>query len=264
MKTIGIDELNILVVEPSAIQHRIITGHLVACGVQHVQRADDGGTALDIMGGMMPDLVVSALYLPDMTGTVLVERMRDDEHLQTIPFMLISSETNFRYLDPVRQAGAVAVLPKPFQQAQLEKALYTTLDFLAPATLRVGDLDAEDLSVLIVDDSRFARGHIRRTLEGFGIEKISEAENGRAAIDLIRQQLFDFIVTDYNMPEMSGDQLVEYIRTQSDQPDIPILMVSSEADLSRLAGVEQGGVSALCDKPFEAGVVRELICKIMG
>ena len=264
MEAIGIDELNVLVVEPSATQARIVMQHLTACGVRYVQGVDSGGAAFTAMAAALPDLVISSLYLPDMSGTELVERMRDDERTQAIPFMLISSETNFRYLDPVRQAGAVAVLPKPFAPTQLEKALYATLDFLAPKDLRVGDLDAEDLNVLIVDDSRFARGHIRRTLESFGIEKIEEAENGRQAIELIRDRVFDFMVTDYNMPEMSGEELVTHVRTRSNQPDIPILMVSSESDLSRLAGVEQGGVSALCDKPFEADVVRQLISQMMA
>ena len=61
------------------------------------------------------------------------------------------------------------------------------------------------------------------------------------------------------MPEMDGKALVQHIRTLSMQPSVPILMVSSERDEGRLAAVEQAGVSAICDKPFEVNLIRRLL-----
>lgn len=76
---------------------------------------------------------------------------------------------------------------------------------------------------------------------------------------LLEQAMVDLVITDYNMPEMDGRELIEYIRTQSWQAEVPILMVTSEQNMGRLAAVERAGVSAICDKPFEAGSVRRLI-----
>ena len=70
-------------------------------------------------------------------------------------------------------------------------------------------------------------------------------------------------MTDYNMPEMDGRELTEFIRTQSWQSTVPILMVSSESNQSRLSAVVQAGVSGVCDKPFEPAVVRGLLEKML-
>ncbi|HEB78448.1 MAG TPA: response regulator [Methylothermaceae bacterium] len=262
MKSISIGELQVLLAEPSGMQYRVIQESLVRCGVRHLEHVQRGEQALAAMRRAVPDLVISAMYLPDMTGAGLVRHMRGEAALETVPFMLISSEDDFDSLDEVRQAGVVAILPKPFQPGELKRALYATVEFLDPDALQLGDVFAEELKVLVVDDSQFARGHIRRTLEGFGIEQITEAADGREAAGILEHQLFDFVVTDYNMPGMDGAELVSHIRHRSGQSDLPILMVTSEEDAGRLEAVTRENV-AICDKPFEAAVVRGLIQEML-
>jgi len=113
--------------------------------------------------------------------------------------------------------------------------------------------------VLIVDDSLASRNHLRRLLEELGIERITEAADGSQAVALLADTMFDLVITDYNMPGMDGRELTEYIRTQSWQAEVPVLMVTSEQNMGRLAAVERAGVSAICDKPFEPRVVQRLI-----
>ena len=66
------------------------------------------------------------------------------------------------------------------------------------------------------------------------------------------------------MPEMDGKAFVEHIRNHSAQSSVPILMVSSETDESRLAGVREAGITAICDKPFEPDTVKQLIERILN
>ena len=113
--------------------------------------------------------------------------------------------------------------------------------------------------MLVVDDSLASRRHLHRLLTELGIERITEAADGKEAVALLEQAMVDLVITDYNMPEMDGRELTEYIRTQSWQAEVPILMVTSEQNMGRLAAVERAGVSAICDKPFEAGNIRRLI-----
>ncbi|MBI5451290.1 MAG: response regulator [Gammaproteobacteria bacterium] len=264
MSSIGLDLVNTLLVEPSTTQQKLISGYLQVSGIQLIEHAGTGAQALASMRSNVPDLVISAMYFDDMDGVRLLETMRHDPQLRDVPFILISSETSLKMLDPIRQGGVIAILTKPFSQQSMHRALLSTLDFLNPEKL---DLDqggfAEELKVLIVDDSVTARHHIRNTLNALGIEDITEAANGREAIGQITTNYFDFIVTDYNMPEMDGRELIEFIRTKSSQPTLPILMVTSESDMRRLAAVEQGGASAICDKPFEINMVRSLIKKLI-
>lgn len=264
MNKITLDQLRVLLIEPSAMQQRIIIGHLNSFGVMTVKSVITGAAAFDAINKNKYDLIISAMHLEDMTGTEFVQNLRMDQTNNDIPFMLISSETNFRYLEPIRQAGVIAILPKPYEIEQLKRGLFSTVYYLEPGSLNTGDIKAENINVLVVDDSFTARKHIGRVLGGMGIKNITNAKNGVEAVGIINQHKFDLIVTDYNMPEMDGKQLVEHIRNNSSQASIPILMVSSESDDNRLAAVQQAGVSAICDKPFESDTVRELLQKMLA
>jgi two-component system chemotaxis response regulator CheY len=264
MSQLSIQQLEVLLVEPSSTQHKIIEGYLAALGAPGIRWAQDGEAALALMQTNIPDLVISTMHLPDMTGTELVQRMRADERLLDVAFMLISSETGIRYLEPLRQAGVVAMLPKPCTQDQLRASLFAALEFLEPEPLELDHITPEEMNVLIVDDSFTSRRIIRQMLEKMGIEKISEAENGKQAVEHIEQEFFDLIVTDYNMPEMDGEQLSQFIRKESSQQSVPVLMVTSETDKTRLAGVEQSGVSAIFDKPFNVDTLRTTIQRLLA
>ncbi len=260
----SLSSLYVLMVEPSKSQAKYIHRELKAAGIELFDIALDGKSAIEKMYQQMPDLVISAMYLPDMTGSDLVNQMRADEHLEHIAFMLISSETGFEYIDPIRQAGVTAILPKPFESSQLKRGLYNTLDILNPDAMELKDIHIEDLKALIVDDSALARKHIKRVLNGLGIDNIIEADDGASAVPILEQQFFDFIVTDYNMPQMDGKALLEHIRNASNQRTIPVLMVTSENNVNNLQAVQQAGVSGICDKPFERDTVKDLLLTMMS
>jgi two-component system chemotaxis response regulator CheY len=259
-----ISELSVAIIEPSAMQGKIVEGELRKLGIGKILYQSTGQAALEQMQNDTPDLVVSAMYLADMTGAQLVETMRADCRLEQVPFMLISSETSFAMLDPVRQAGVIAILPKPFDPNDLRKALYSTVEFITPDEHALSDILLDDLKTLVVDDSVLARKHIIRVLGNLGITDITTAENGVEAIEKIESTFFDLVVTDYNMPEMDGEKLTRHIREYSSQRSIPILMVTSEGDSSRLSAVQQAGVSGICDKPFDTISVKRMIRRLLA
>ncbi|KAB2916413.1 MAG: response regulator [Dechloromonas sp.] len=258
--TTSLADISVLLVEPSPMQAGLVSRMLAHQGVRHVRVVTTAQDALAALteGKDAASLVISSLYLPDMPGTELVMAMRADEALEAIPFILVSSETRPQVLEPIRQSGACSIVSKPFTEQQLSRALFAAADYLNPPA----DLDlaeVEGMRVLIVDDSLASRHHLRRLLEELGIERITEAVDGKEAVVILADSMFDLVITDYNMPEMDGRELTEYIRTQSWQADVPVLMVTSEQNMGRLAAVERAGVSAICDKPFEAGTIRRLI-----
>lgn len=260
----SVQELSALLVEPSATQAKIISNLLLKQGIGHVEVANTAQAALAMVRERSPSVVVSALYLPDMSGTELLHAIRDDAEHSATPFILISSETRAQVLEPVRQAGVCSILPKPFSEGQLATALRATLDLLGRDTsLAQADIDLETLRVLLVDDSKMARKHIRRVLESMGLENFLEAENGAQAAQLLEENMVDFVVTDYNMPEMDGRALIEFIREKSWQRSVPVLMVTSEANNERLAGIQDFGVVGVCDKPFEPATVRQLLAGLL-
>lgn len=257
--TTSLADLSVLLVEPSSMQAHLVQRMLEHQGVGKVTVVETAKAALAALRARYDNtVVISSLYLPDLAGTELVGAMRAEPELESVPFILVSSETRPQVLEPVRQSGACSIVAKPFTEQQLSRALYATADYLNPPQ----DIDVaeiENLRVLVVDDSLASRRHLHRLLTELGIERITEAVDGKEAVTLLEQAMVDLVITDYNMPEMDGRELIEYIRTQSWQAEVPILMVTSEQNMGRLAAVERAGVSAICDKPFEAGSIRRLI-----
>lgn len=260
----GIDGLDVFLVEPSHTQQLIIQQHLQASGIEAVSCLSSGAETLAQLRHRKPDLIISAMYLPDMTGIDLIHAIRSDSESYEMAFLLISSETNINYLEPIRQAGAIGILPKPFSQQELETALVATVDYLHPHKIDLDHFDVEDVRVLVVDDSEFSRKFITRILNNIGIENIVCAVDGKQGFELLHQQYFDLVITDFNMPKMDGLQLVKNIRNDGEHVSIPILMVTSEQNSNRLAAIEKAGVSAILDKPFEPVSIKRLIAQMLN
>ncbi len=254
-----LNSLFILLVEPSSAQKKIITQQFDELGIEQYLTADTGAEALGIIEDELPDMVISSMFLEDMTGKDLVLELRENPLTVDTPFVLISTVTSFAELNPIKQAGASAVLPKPFTTKDLKRAIVSTMEWEHPEQIQLEDRNPENLKVLLVDDSHLARRMITRTLDKMGLKNITEAENGREAIPLIEQNPYDLIITDYNMPEMDGHELLLYIRTKSPQKEVPVLMVTTEGHESTLAAIQHDGVSAIVDKPFEVSSVKRLI-----
>lgn len=264
MHKLSISDLHILLVEPSDTQSKIIKSLLLAEDVQTVdvvKTVEEAQMSLSMHGA---DMVVSAMYLTDGTGLDILKYIKNDEANASLPFMLVSSEDSLSKLDEFKQAGVAAILPKPFEPIHLSRGLNASLQLINLEEIDLNLFDADDVRVLVVDDSRLARNHIRRVLEGMGLSKILEAENGAHALTLLKDNEFDLVITDYNMPEMDGRELSEFIRFNPATAHIPIIMVTSESsDSSKLANIQQTGVNALCDKPFESDEVKAMLVRLL-
>lgn len=256
-------DLNILLVEPSVTQRKVIARELAQEGIDNVDFADTILNALEQIKTSAPDLVISALHLADGSALELLENIKNHSTLASLPFMLVSSETRKPQLEEFKQSGVIAILPKPFTREHLGRAINATLDVLSPQELELDYYDVHDIRVLVVDDSRLARNHIMRVLNNLGVKQCVEAEDGQAAIDILTTQMFDLIVTDYNMPQINGKELTEYIRNSSEHSHLPVLMVTSEANDTHLSNIAQSGVNAMCDKPFEPQTVRKLLYQLL-
>lgn len=259
---LSVDQLGILLVEPSAMQRKVICELLKQQGIHTVEAVANAREAFNRMRSFVPDLIITSLYLPDADAHELFAIMQKNPSFQGIAKMVVSSEQKRENLEAVRQAGVLALLPKPFDRKDLERALGLTIEYLCHEEIELELYDTTTLRVLVVDDSRMARNHLGRVLQQIGIENIDFAEDGQEGIQCLEAAAYDLVVTDYNMPVMDGEAMINHIRQSADYSHIPIMMVTSE-DESRLAGVRQAGVSAICDKPFEVGQVRQLLASLL-
>lgn len=255
-----VPDLDVLVAEPSHTMQHMLRQLVRAAGVRSIRTVGAVGDAMTEMLRDPPHVVIGAFHFDDGTGSDLIERMRGHERTRGVAYLCVTSEDDPGLLDRLRQAGLVALLRKPIDAATLATALHSTVAELGHDE---GAFDFEELRVLVVDDSRFARKRIGSVLQKLGISDIVYAHDGLEATGVLAGEDFDLVVTDYNMPRMDGDGLVQHVRNESNQRWVPILMVTSESDSARLAEVHRHGVSAVCDKPFGIEEVRALITTIL-
>src|SRR5262249_741452 len=105
--------------------------------------------------------------------------------------------------------------------------------------------------------------HLRGVLEGLGVSRITEANDGARAVAAVAQETFDLIVTDYNMPFMDGSGLVGYLKQSPATAKIPIVMVTTETDPAKLGEVRRLGVLAICEKRFPAEVAAPILDRLL-
>jgi two-component system, chemotaxis family, chemotaxis protein CheY len=120
------------------------------------------------------------------------------------------------------------------------------------------------MNILVVDDFSTMRRIITNVLKQLGYENILEAEDGTKALTILESQKVDFVITDWNMPQMSGLDLLKAIRANKDRKNIPVLMVTAEAMQENIIAAAQAGVNNYIVKPFDAKTLADKINKIFS
>jgi two-component system chemotaxis response regulator CheY len=120
-----------------------------------------------------------------------------------------------------------------------------------------------DPRFLIVDDFSTMRRIVRNLLKEIGFGNAEEAEDGVAALNLLRNGKFDFIVSDINMPNMDGFALLKNVRADENLKGIPFLMVTAEAKKEDIVNAAQNGANGYIVKPFTKATLEEKVQKIM-
>jgi two-component system chemotaxis response regulator CheY len=118
------------------------------------------------------------------------------------------------------------------------------------------------MKILIVDDFSTMRRIIKNLLRDLGYTNTSEADDGKTALPLLQGGDFDFLVTDWNMPGMTGIDLLKAVRADSKLSSLPVLMVTAEAKRDQIVEAATAGVNGYVVKPFTAAALKEKIEKI--
>ena len=120
------------------------------------------------------------------------------------------------------------------------------------------------MKILVVDDFSTMRRIVRNLLVelGFSSTLIQEADDGAEALSMLRTQKFDMVVTDWNMPNMTGIDLLRAIRAEPALKSLPVLMVTAENNRDQIIAAAQAGVNGYIVKPFTAAVLQEKLSKI--
>lgn len=119
-----------------------------------------------------------------------------------------------------------------------------------------------NMDVLVVDDASTMRRIIRALLRELGFKNIREAQDGNVALEELKRHKADLVITDWNMPQMTGIELLRAIRGDGGLKDTPVLIVTAEAKKDHVMEAIQAGVNSYVVKPFNAQTLEDKLNKI--
>ncbi len=119
-----------------------------------------------------------------------------------------------------------------------------------------------NLRFLVVDDFSTMRRIVRNLLKELGFTNVEEAEDGVEALQKLRADSFDFVISDWNMPNMTGIELLRQVRADASLRTLPLLMITAEAKKENIIEAAQAGASGYIVKPFTAATLDEKLSKI--
>ena len=120
-----------------------------------------------------------------------------------------------------------------------------------------------DMKFLIVDDFSTMRRIVRGLLKEIGYNNAEEAEDGAVALNMLKNAKFDFVVSDINMPNMNGFELLAAVKADASLKHLPVLMVTAEARKEDIVRAAQDGAAGYIVKPFTKATLEEKVQKIM-
>ena len=120
----------------------------------------------------------------------------------------------------------------------------------------------QDLRILLVDDSVGTRTLVKKMLRNLGYSEVETAGDGHEALDLILEDDFDLVISDWIMPKMSGVELVEQLKKNEDTKNIPVLLVTADDDPANIMAALKAGADNYMCKPYDAKVLAEKIEKV--
>ncbi|CAN5890882.1 hypothetical protein BH11MYX3_BH11MYX3_22650 [soil metagenome] len=229
----------IVLADDSPLIHRHTVPILEDDGYEVVS-AYDGEEAIALCRAQRPDLVITDVEMPKLDGYGVCKALKSDPGMAHVPVLICSSLGQATDLERGFDAGADDYLVKPVIPEELSTRVRALVQ---------GSLPASRERVLVVDDSPAQRHYVADCLARQGFV-VTTAENGKIALDKAKQQRPALVVSDYEMPVMTGFELVHALRSDPELRQIPVIMLTARDSKRDMAQMRAAGASAYLVKPF--------------
>ncbi|HUH04633.1 MAG TPA: response regulator, partial [Kofleriaceae bacterium] len=229
----------ILLCDDSPLIHRHTVPILEEDGYE-VMSAMDGAEGLRMARERTPDLIITDIEMPKLDGYDVCKAIKDDPSTAHIPVLISSSLGEAQDLERGFDCGADDYLVKPVVPEELQTRV---------RQLFLGTMPASRERILVVDDSPAQRHYVADCLARQGFE-ISTAENGKIALEKALALRPALIVSDYEMPVMTGFELVHALKRNPDTRNTPVIMLTARDSKRDMAQLRAAGASAYLVKPF--------------
>ncbi len=227
---------------------KILVKILNKLGYSNVCEAEDGAQALKQLSEASFDLLITDWDMPRMSGLQLIKELRANPDTVDVPIIVSTSRSGQDEVIEAMDAGANDFISKPFNDVELQAKIESVV---------------KSVNVLIAEDSTSMMGVVKKMLGDMGYCNVYEAYDGAKAWELLCEGRFDLLITDWNMPNMSGLELVEHVRADPDMADMPIIMSTSRSNHEDVIEAMKSGVTNYVSKPFKPSQLRDKIAQVM-
>lgn len=248
----------VIVINDAPVVREVIAKNLHKIGFEedNVFQASDGLEGINMLRAEQVDLIISDWNMPNMDGLELLKTIKGYPELASIPFIMITSESEKEKVDEAFKAGVNQYIFKPFKPDYFSEKIQQTL----------GKNLYGAKQVMVVDDSPVIRRIVEKQLKmlGFGGFNFLGAGNGVLALSLLEEKKVDLIITDLHMPDMDGIEFVREVRINEKTDLIPVLMITSDYNTNKMLEAYEAGVDEFMQKPFKVVALEEKIKTLLN
>ncbi len=247
--------------------------------------AESGERCLELATADPPDLILMDIGLPGIDGHETTKRLKAGERTRLIPVIALSAHAQASDREKSLAAGCVEFESKPVQLPALLAKIEAALKIAAPPPPSADDTGVfaapkapADMTrtaerpvipasptvpvgrkrILVVEDTDVNRVLLRRRLEKQGFD-VTEAADGRIALDLVRRAPFDLMLLDIMMPEVGGYEVLEQLKADPDTAALPVIMISAIDEMSSVVRCIEAGAEDYLTKPYDAVLLQARI-----
>jgi CheY-like chemotaxis protein len=237
-----------------------------------------------------PDLILSDLNMPVMDGITMIRKMREHPALKRTPVIMLTTESGHQHIAAAARLGVRDYVIKPFREEDLLAKVGRIISLIPQATASStlgGDSTAshepadrpdsscttgqssadapagtgggdslERSAILVVDDSRTMRLALIGALNELGLRNVTEAANGRQALEMVQSRPFDLMLLDIEMPEMSGTEVLNALKANPDLSGLPVIVISGADQMENAVKCIELGAEDFLPKPYNPTLLR--------
>ena len=248
--------------------------------------AANGEEGLAVAAREIPDLIILDYNMPVMDGVSMLRKLRENANLKRTPVIMLTAELSAENIATVARLGVRDYVTKPFDEELLLAKAARAVTLVSrpiheakpdPQSKRPGDSQrkvkseksegATELaassaaalqraSVLVVDDSSTMRMSLIRALNELGFDNITEAKNGRQALELVRNGSFDLMLLDMEMPELNGMEVLLALKNDPQLGGLPVIVISGADQIENAVRCIEAGAEDYLPKPFNPTLLR--------
>jgi two-component system, chemotaxis family, chemotaxis protein CheY len=244
------EDIGIIINLSNATVKATVMDALSNMGFRNIKRIDNSAVEQRIEESRKYELLITDMNLQTPASINFVMAMKKNVYPKRLPILLATGEDEKEYhLSSLANGLVDEFIVQPFTIGSFKKRIFKCLFKII----------VERIRILVVDDAAAMRNSIRYSLQQIGFKAIDMANSGQEALSLMRVKSYDMVITDLNMPKMTGIELVEVMKKDDALSRIPVLVLTAENEKSQVLTLIKAGVSGYILKPYTLESLQERI-----